>query len=148
MQAGACAQAQGEWTQDERRVFLEIARMHGAGDKWGLFASHLRQRVGCEPCECVGNLRGRFILHGCGAHAAPGISHTHFNAQLMRACGACTVRLHCLFMKWMWFCSLAAQAFPLPGNDMPSGHAVGTSAARSTARWPSPLATSLTHVSV
>ena len=28
-------------------MFLATAAAHGAGDKWGLFASHLRQRVGC-----------------------------------------------------------------------------------------------------
>ena len=39
-------QAQGEWTEDERRAFLATAAAHGAGDKWGLFASHLRERVG------------------------------------------------------------------------------------------------------
>lgn len=41
-------QAQGEWTEDEHRLFVETARAHGVGDKWGLFASHLRQRVGYQ----------------------------------------------------------------------------------------------------
>ncbi|KAK9845913.1 hypothetical protein WJX81_005815 [Elliptochloris bilobata] len=41
-------QAQGEWTEDEMRIFLATAAAHGAGDKWGLFASHLCQRVGYQ----------------------------------------------------------------------------------------------------
>jgi hypothetical protein len=95
--AHARAQAQGEWTQDERHVFLEIARTHGAGDKWGLFASHLRQRVGCELHQHFSNSLGQAILHSCGVHAAPGVTHTiQFFARLMRACGACTAGLHCL----------------------------------------------------
>ncbi|KAL4448427.1 hypothetical protein ABPG75_005646 [Micractinium tetrahymenae] len=41
-------QAQGEWTEEEHRLFVETARAHGVGDKWGLFASHLPQRVGYQ----------------------------------------------------------------------------------------------------
>ncbi|KAL4438240.1 hypothetical protein ABPG77_010601 [Micractinium sp. CCAP 211/92] len=40
--------AQGEWTEEEHRLFVETARAHGVGDKWGLFASHLPQRVGYQ----------------------------------------------------------------------------------------------------
>ena len=41
-------QAQGEWTAEEHALFLATARAQGAGDKWGLFASHIPQRVGYQ----------------------------------------------------------------------------------------------------
>ncbi|EFN56170.1 hypothetical protein CHLNCDRAFT_144881 [Chlorella variabilis] len=40
--------AQGEWTEEEHRLFVDTARAHGVGDKWGLFASYLPQRVGYQ----------------------------------------------------------------------------------------------------
>lgn len=42
------AQAQGEWTEEEHELFLQTARSHGVGDKWGLFASYIPQRVGYQ----------------------------------------------------------------------------------------------------
>lgn len=44
----AWVQAQGEWTEEEHRLFVDTARAHGVGDKWGLFASYLPQRVGYQ----------------------------------------------------------------------------------------------------
>ena len=41
-------QAQGEWTEEEHEAFVATAREHGVGDKWGLFASYLPQRVGYQ----------------------------------------------------------------------------------------------------
>ncbi|KAG0260091.1 hypothetical protein DFQ27_003752 [Actinomortierella ambigua] len=38
----------GDWTEDERVLFLEVARKFGCGDKWGLFASHIPHRVGYQ----------------------------------------------------------------------------------------------------
>jgi hypothetical protein len=51
-------QAQGEWTPEEHAAFLATAAAHGVGDKWGLFASYLPQRVGYQcsayyRCVCV-----------------------------------------------------------------------------------------------
>jgi len=36
----------GEWSQREIDLFVSIATRFGAGDKWGLFASHIPGRVG------------------------------------------------------------------------------------------------------
>ena len=36
----------GEWSQQEIDRFVAVATEHGAGDKWGLFASHIPGRVG------------------------------------------------------------------------------------------------------
>ncbi|KAG7670971.1 hypothetical protein KSW81_004398 [Nannochloris sp. 'desiccata'] len=41
-------QAQGEWTQEEHKKFMEVVREWGVGDNWGLFASHICQRVGYQ----------------------------------------------------------------------------------------------------
>jgi hypothetical protein len=41
-------QAQGEWTQEEHNKFMEVVREWGVGDNWGLFASHICQRVGYQ----------------------------------------------------------------------------------------------------
>lgn len=41
-------QAQGEWTEEEHELFLSTARANGVGDKWGLFASYIPQRVGYQ----------------------------------------------------------------------------------------------------
>ncbi|GIL64773.1 hypothetical protein Vafri_18650 [Volvox africanus] len=42
------AQAQGEWTQEEHDLFVETAKKYGIGDKWGLFASYIPNRVGYQ----------------------------------------------------------------------------------------------------
>lgn len=34
----------GDWTEEEKQKFLEVAREHGCGDKWGLFASYIPHR--------------------------------------------------------------------------------------------------------
>lgn len=41
-------QAMGEWTDEEHNLFLKTAQANGAGDKWGLFASFIPQRVGYQ----------------------------------------------------------------------------------------------------
>ena len=41
-------QAQGEWTQEEQDKFMQVVREWGVGDNWGLFASHISQRVGYQ----------------------------------------------------------------------------------------------------
>ncbi|KAJ2872641.1 hypothetical protein GGH93_003862 [Coemansia aciculifera] len=38
----------GDWTEEERLVFLQIAKEHGCGDKWGLFSTHVPHRVGYQ----------------------------------------------------------------------------------------------------
>jgi Myb-like DNA-binding domain len=42
------SQAQGEWSEEEHAAFLKVAKEQGVGDKWGLFASHIGQRVGYQ----------------------------------------------------------------------------------------------------
>lgn len=59
------SQAQGEWTEEEHATFLETARAHGVGDKWGLFASYLPQ-VGLQTSMALSA-----PLHvGCWVHTA------------------------------------------------------------------------------
>ena len=41
-------QAQGEWSQEEQDRFMDVVRQWGVGDNWGLFASHIAQRVGYQ----------------------------------------------------------------------------------------------------
>lgn len=41
-------QAQGEWTAEEHELFMQTAKQFGVGDKWGLFASYIPQRVGYQ----------------------------------------------------------------------------------------------------
>ncbi|KAG0042120.1 hypothetical protein BGZ83_000880, partial [Gryganskiella cystojenkinii] len=41
-------QLMGDWTEEEKELFLEVAREFGCGDKWGLFASHIPHRVGYQ----------------------------------------------------------------------------------------------------
>ncbi|KAG0187694.1 hypothetical protein DFQ28_005968 [Apophysomyces sp. BC1034] len=38
----------GDWTPEEKEVFLKVAREHGCGDKWGVFASYIPHRVGYQ----------------------------------------------------------------------------------------------------
>ena len=38
----------GDWTEEEHELFLQTAKTHGCGDKWGLFASHIPNRVGYQ----------------------------------------------------------------------------------------------------
>lgn len=41
-------QAFGDWSDEEHKLFLDTAQKHGVGDKWGLFASYIPQRVGYQ----------------------------------------------------------------------------------------------------
>lgn len=41
-------QAQGEWTDEEHAAFIHTVKTWGCGDKWGLFSSHIPQRVGYQ----------------------------------------------------------------------------------------------------
>ncbi|KAK9914797.1 hypothetical protein WJX75_000675 [Coccomyxa subellipsoidea] len=54
-------QAQGDWTAEEHELFLETAKAHGVGDKWGLFASHIPARVGYQ---CSAYYRDTIIPKG------------------------------------------------------------------------------------
>ncbi|KAJ2161119.1 hypothetical protein GGF46_001708 [Coemansia sp. RSA 552] len=38
----------GDWTDEERDIFLRVAREYGCGDKWGLFSTHIPHRVGYQ----------------------------------------------------------------------------------------------------
>ncbi|CAO3625612.1 unnamed protein product [Cunninghamella blakesleeana] len=38
----------GDWTDEEKEIFLKVAKEHGCGDKWGLFASYIPHRVGYQ----------------------------------------------------------------------------------------------------
>ena len=38
----------GDWSESEKKLFLEVAAKYGCGDKWGLFASHIPHRVGYQ----------------------------------------------------------------------------------------------------
>ena len=58
------SQAQGEWTEEEHATFLETARAHGVGDKWGLFASYLPQ-VGLQTSH---GIERTFACRLLGAH--------------------------------------------------------------------------------
>ncbi|GLC71129.1 hypothetical protein PLESTF_001077600 [Pleodorina starrii] len=42
------SQATGEWTAEEHGLFVATARKYGVGDKWGLFASYIPNRVGYQ----------------------------------------------------------------------------------------------------
>ena len=41
-------QAFGDWSEEEHKLFVDTAEKHGVGDKWGLFASYIPQRVGYQ----------------------------------------------------------------------------------------------------
>jgi hypothetical protein len=45
-------QLAGGWTEEEVSAFVAVAEKHGAGDKWGLFSSHIPGRVGYQ-CSAV-----------------------------------------------------------------------------------------------
>ncbi|OZJ06863.1 hypothetical protein BZG36_00214 [Bifiguratus adelaidae] len=38
----------GDWTEEEKNLFLQLAKEYGCGDKWGLFASYIPHRVGYQ----------------------------------------------------------------------------------------------------
>ncbi|KAJ2746798.1 hypothetical protein GGI20_001029 [Coemansia sp. BCRC 34301] len=38
----------GDWTEEERLAFLQVAKEYGCGDKWGLFSTHIPHRVGYQ----------------------------------------------------------------------------------------------------
>ncbi|KAJ2451789.1 hypothetical protein EV183_003385 [Coemansia sp. RSA 2336] len=38
----------GDWTEDERDMFINVAKQFGCGDKWGLFSTYIPHRVGYQ----------------------------------------------------------------------------------------------------
>ncbi|PIA14112.1 hypothetical protein COEREDRAFT_35664, partial [Coemansia reversa NRRL 1564] len=38
----------GDWTEEERNIFLSVASEFGCGDKWGLFSTYIPHRVGYQ----------------------------------------------------------------------------------------------------
>ena len=52
---------QGDWSPAEIDRFVEVAKTHGCGDKWGLFASHIPGRVGYQ---CSAAYRQKIIPAG------------------------------------------------------------------------------------
>ncbi|ORZ16868.1 hypothetical protein BCR42DRAFT_413356 [Absidia repens] len=38
----------GDWTDEEKELFMKVTRKYGCGDKWGLFASYIPHRVGYQ----------------------------------------------------------------------------------------------------
>lgn len=54
-------QAFGDWTDEEHELFLELTKKFGCGDKWGLFASHFKHRVGYQ---CSAYYRDEIIANG------------------------------------------------------------------------------------
>ena len=44
----------GDWAEDEIERFVEVAKEHGCGDKWGLFASYIPHRVGYQCSAASG----------------------------------------------------------------------------------------------
>lgn len=52
---------QGDWTEPENERFLEVAKVHGVGNKWGLFATYIPHRVGYQ---CSNYYRSHFVEGG------------------------------------------------------------------------------------
>ncbi|KAI7898446.1 uncharacterized protein BX663DRAFT_524750 [Cokeromyces recurvatus] len=50
-----------EWSEEEKGLFLRIAREYGCGDKWGLFASYIPHRLGYQ---CSSFYRHEIIKNG------------------------------------------------------------------------------------
>jgi len=42
----------GDWSEAEIKLFVKVAKEHGCGDKWGLFASYIPNRVGYQCSAC------------------------------------------------------------------------------------------------
>ena len=53
--------ATGEWRSDEIALFLRIAEIYGCGDNWGLFSTHIPNRVGYQ---CARMYKIYFLKNG------------------------------------------------------------------------------------
>ncbi|SAM00182.1 hypothetical protein [Absidia glauca] len=51
----------GDWTEEEKDLFMKVAQEHGCGDKWGLFASYIPHRVGYQ---CSNHYRSTILPSG------------------------------------------------------------------------------------
>jgi len=51
----------GDWDEEEKNLFLKIARKFGCGDKWGIFSSYIPKRVGYQ---CANYYRQVIIQDG------------------------------------------------------------------------------------
>ncbi|KAI8327069.1 hypothetical protein EDC96DRAFT_532933 [Choanephora cucurbitarum] len=50
-----------DWSEEEKQLFLKVAKMYGCGDKWGLFASYIPHRFGYQ---CSSFYRHDIIQNG------------------------------------------------------------------------------------
>lgn len=69
---------------------METARAHGVGDKWGLFASHLPQRVGYQ---CSAYYRQAGLAGGPGAAGQAGRPPCRAETRLADHAGRCSACL-------------------------------------------------------
>jgi len=51
----------GDWDENEKELFLKIAKKYGCGDKWGIFSSYIPRRVGYQ---CANYYRQVIIPEG------------------------------------------------------------------------------------
>ncbi|ORX47882.1 hypothetical protein BCR36DRAFT_413408 [Piromyces finnis] len=51
----------GDWDENEKDIFLKIAKKYGCGDKWGIFSSYIPRRVGYQ---CANYYRQVIIPEG------------------------------------------------------------------------------------
>lgn len=84
--APSVPQAQGEWTEEEHALFLATARANGVGDKWGLFASHIPQRVGYQ---CSAYYRRAGVAGGGLYWCGQGVACCSAAAAGALQCGCC-----------------------------------------------------------
>jgi len=59
----------GDWTEDETQLFIETAKKHGCGDKWGLFSTYIPHRVGYQCSQHY-----RYAIIGTGIAVDPSFS--------------------------------------------------------------------------
>ena len=77
----ALPQWTGDWSQEEQALFMDTVKKYGCGDKWGLFASHIPNRVGYQcsnyyrnvilPAGLVFDDTYRMTLGGSAVYVGP-----------------------------------------------------------------------------
>lgn len=52
----------GDWSEEEVEKFIYLAKTYGCGDKWGLFSSHIKHRVGYQCANYYRALLSRGVI--------------------------------------------------------------------------------------
>jgi hypothetical protein len=53
----------GDWKPEETELFMSLCREYGCGNKWGIFSSHMKHRVGYQCANYYRLILAKGLIH-------------------------------------------------------------------------------------